>query len=261
MQHTSDLYKRIISGPFVVETRLAIGDEGLLTDEYGDVILLGDDAILVDTGGPDSAFDDELLVSVDKPEHIFSDGPEIGCAPSCEVDITMRKPVGDIPFMARLALYSRVRNETEISEWLPKGVYYADTDYMTKDYRSPVITIHGFDAMLLAEQDYPSSSMDWPARDIDILREIADFLGISVDPETVAMMNKGYPFPYPAGYSCREMVRFIGMAYAGSIIINESGDFRLIRLNGILKETSLLVDSNGDVIVLGTGENEVSILV
>lgn len=261
MQKTSELYKKIVSGPFVTETRLAIGEEGLLTDEYGDVILLGDDAILVDTGGPESAFDDDMLISIDKPESIFSDGPTIGRAPSQSVDISMRKPVGDIPFMARLALYSRVKNEAEISEWLPKGVFYADTDYMTKDYRTPTITISGFDAMLLAEQDYPSSAMDWPARDIDILKEIAAFLNIGVDPETVAMMDRGYTFPYPAGYSCREVVSYLGLAYAGSIIINESGDFRLIKLNGIPKETSLLVTEDGDVIVLGLGENEVSILV
>lgn len=261
MQKTSELYKKIVSGPFVTETRLAIGEEGLLTDEFGDVILLGDDAILVDTGGPDEAFDDDMLISFDKPEHIFKDGPAIGCAPSQEIDITMRKPVGDIPFMARLALYSRVKNEAEVSEWLPKGVFYADTDYMTKDYRVHTITIHGFDAMLLAEQDYPSSTMEWPAQDIDILKEIASFLNVNVDPETVSLMNKGYTFPYPAGYSCREMVQYIGMAYAGSIVISETGDFRLIKLNGIPKETSLMTTEDGDVIVLGLGENEVNILV
>lgn len=132
---------------------------------------------------------------------------------------------------------------------------------MTKDYRVHTITIHGFDAMLLAEQDYPSSTMEWPAQDIDILKEIASFLNINVDPETISLMNKGYTFPYPAGYSCREMVQYIGMAYAGSIVISETGDFRLIKLNGIPKETSLMTTEDGDVIVLGLGENEVSILV
>lgn len=241
MQNTSELYKKIVSGPFVVETRLAIGEEGLLTDEHGDVIFLGDDALLIDTGGPESAFDEDMIVSIDKPEHIFSDGPTLGCTPSQKVDITMRKPVIDAPFMARLALYSRVMNDSETSEWLPKGVFYADTDYVTKDYRTPTVTIRGFDAMLLAEQDYPSSTMAWPARDIDILKEIAAFLGICVDPETVAMMNRGYLFPYPAGYSCREVVGYLGMIYGGSIVISESGEFRLIKLNGIPKETSLMV--------------------
>lgn len=261
MQKTSELYEKIVSGPFVAETRLAIGDDGLLTDEFGDVILLGDDAILVDTGGPESAYDYDMLISIDKPENIFPDGPAIGFAPSQSVNISMRKPVEDIPFMARLALYSRVRNDTEVSEWLPKGVFWADTDYMTKDYRTPTITISGFDTMLLAEQDYPSSTMAWPARDIAILREIAAFLNIGVDPETVAMMDKGYTFPYPAGYSCREVVSYLGLSYAGNIIINESGDFRLIRLNGLPRETSLIVTEGGDVIILGSGENEVSILV
>lgn len=261
MQKTSELYKKIVSGPFVVDTRLAIGEEGLLTDEFGDVILLGDDALLVDTGGPEGAFDEDMLISIDKPEHIFKDGPAIGCAPSQTVDISMRKPVSDVPFMARLALYSRVRNETDVSEWLPKGVFYADTDYTTKDNRVSTIAIHGFDAMLLAEQDYPSSTMSWPARDIDILREIASFLGINVDPETVGMMDLGYTFPYPAGYSCREVIKYLAAAYTGNFVISETGDLRLIKLNGIPKETSIMVDENGDAIVLGLGENEVSILV
>lgn len=261
MQKTSDTYKRIISGPYQTETRLAIGESGVLTDEDGDTILFGGDAILIDTGGPDDGFDESMLISVETEQKVFQDGPQIGCAVAQEVDISMRKPVSDIPYMARLALYARVKNQEEVSEWLPQGVFYSDTDYSTKDNRVQTITIHGFDAMLFAEQDYPSSTMAWPARDVDILHEIAEFMGIGVDPDTIAMMDKGYTFPYPAGYSCREVIGYLGGAYGGCFVISENGDLRLIKLNGIPPETNLLVDEDGDVIIFGMDGNEVSILV
>ena len=123
------------------------------------------------------------------------------------------------------------------------------------------IQVHGFDGMLFAEQDYPSSTMAWSARDVDILREIAAFLAVGVDPETIILMDHGYTFPYPAGYSCREVLGYLGGAYAGSIILNESGDLRLVLLSGIPPETNLLTDEDGNVLVFGEGENEVSLLV
>lgn len=263
MQKTSEIYKRIISGPYETETRLAIGEAGVLTDETGDTILFGDTAILVDSGGPDDGYDEDMLISIEKTEHLFQDGPVIGAAASQEVDIEMLKPVGEIPFMARLAIYSRVKNASEVSEWLPQGVFYSDTEETPRDNRVQTIKIHGFDAMLaLAEQDYPSSTMDWPAKDVDILQEIAAFLGIDIDPETLEVMDKGYTFPYPAGYSCREVIGFLGGAYAGGFVISEVGDLRLIQLGAIPAETSFLVDEDGNAIVFGIGEeNEVVLLV
>lgn len=262
MQNTSDTYKRIISGPYQTETRLAVGEDGVLTDEYGDTIIFGfDDAILVDTGGPESGYGEDILISVDRPQKLYQDGPQIGCAVSQEIDITMLKPTSDIPYLARLAPWVRVRNQEEVSEWLPQGVFYSDTDHVTRDSRVQTIQIHGFDTMLFAEQDYPSSTIAWPARDVDIVREIAAFLGIGVDPETITLMDKGYTFPYPAGYSCREVLGYLSGAYAGCFIINETGNLRLVLLNGIPPETNLLTDEDGNILVLGDGENEVSLLV
>lgn len=262
MQQTSDAYKRIISGDHQVETSLAIGEAGVLTDENGDTIVFGfDDAILVDTGGPESGYGEDMLIAMDRPQKLYQDGPQIGCAISQEIDITMLKPTSDIPYLARLAPWVRVKNAEEVSEWIPQGVFYSDTDYISKDSRVDTIQIHGFDPMLFAEQDYPSSTMSWPARDVDILREIATFLGIGVDPETIQLMDKGYTFPYPAGYSCREVLGYLSGAYAGCFIINESGDLRLVLLNGIPPETNLLTDEDGNILVFGDGENEVSLLV
>ena len=53
----------------------------------------------------------------------------------------------------------------------------------------------------------------------------------------------------------------MGGAYAGSFILNESGDLRLVLLNGIPPETNLLTDEDGNVLIFGEGENEVSLIV
>lgn len=46
------------------------------------------------------------------------------------------------------------------------------------------LKIHGYDAILFAEQDYPADSkLTWPAKDIDVVREIAQGNGRDGRPE------------------------------------------------------------------------------
>ena len=53
MQQTSALYKELLAGDYTVETRVAIGESGLLVEKTGDHITFGGTRILVpmeDTG-------------------------------------------------------------------------------------------------------------------------------------------------------------------------------------------------------------------
>lgn len=260
MQQTSALYKEILaSDNHWFETTLVIGESGRLIDNIGDVITFGGTAILVDTGGPDSGFDETTLMSLQTSHAVFNQNvPVVGSAVSGEIDITMIEPAGNIPKMARLAPYVRVTDGVRVSEWLPKGVYFVDTRYTShNDNGLNVLTIHGYDAMLMFESDYPSDSENtYPLLDTDMVQHIADSINIGVDPRTFERMNRGYTFPLPVGYSSREVLGFIAASYGGNFIISDENQLLLIKLGDLPKETNYLIDAVGDAITFGEDRPE-----
>lgn len=278
MQQTSETYKRILAGKHWFENSVTIGDSGRLVTENGDLILFGEkpneiDTILVDTGGPESGFRENALYSVVTNHEFFTDGsPSVGDAVAGYVDIKMLAPY-NIPKKARIALYCRVVNGTEKSEWVPQGVYYIDTREQTYSGGRDILKIKGYDAMLLANVTYPSDESEekdgkprYPMLDTTMVKFIAKNMkidqnnkdGISVDPRTWDLMTAGYKFNLPANYSMREVLGMIAAAYAGNFIISPTGQLRLVRMFDMPKETRVLCTEDGYKIVFETlpnGEN------
>lgn len=232
MQQTSAIYQELLSAyqdgtPNVkFETRLAIGDV---------------------------SYDETLLASMTADYQIFSEeSPSVGNCVSSELDVEMLKPSSDLPPQARLTPYVRLTDGIRYSEWIQKGVFYIDTREKLEDGSSvEKIRIHAYDDMLKAEQDYPESSLAWPARDIDVVREIARFIGVPLDPRTEPIINRGYLIEYPAGYTCRDVLGYIAAAYAGCFVMSDLGELRVITIYGIPKETRYLINSSGDAITFG----------
>ena len=152
--------------------------------------------------------------------------------------------------MSRVVPYVRVCNSEKQSEWIQKGVYFIDKhSYSGED--NELMVIHGYDAMLFSEADYPSSEDEWPRKDIDVVRDIAKEMDVTVDPRTAEIMRNGYMVQYPADYSQREVLGFLAAMYAGSFVMSDTGELRLIQMNGIPKETSYLTDHAGFVLTFG----------
>lgn len=255
MQDTSALYNAIIAEDnHWFEVALAIGDRGLLIDERGNVLIFGDTAILVDTGGAETAFREDILMSLSTKHAVFNENyPVVGSAIAGEIDIAMINPIFTIPRMARLAPYVRVTDGVQHSEWLPKGIYYVDTRETSHNSNGlDIITIHGYDAMLMFEQNYPSdNSNSYPLLDTTMVQFIADSVGISVDPRTIERMDKQYSFSLPIGYSSREVLGIIAASYGGNFVMSDEGQLLLIRIGDLPKETNYLVTETGDIIVFG----------
>lgn len=260
MQQTSDTYKRILADSHWFENSVVVGDNGRLVDDDGGMILFGGDAILVDTGGPESGFREDKLFSVKTNQEFFSDGcPGVGSAVSGYVDIQMVAPY-NIPKKARISLYCRAANGTEVSGWIQQGVYFIDTREQTHTGRGyDVLKIKGYDAMLLAEITYPSDNAhDYPLLDKTMVQFIADSMkidpngrGIQVDPRTWEIMTAGYKFPLPVGYSMREVLCMIAAAYAGNFIISPTGELRLVSMFDLPPETRHLITEDGYKITFG----------
>ena len=140
------------------------------------------------------------------------------------------------------------------SEWVPQGVFYIDTREATANYDGiPVLTIHGYDAMLKTEQMYASNNTVGDAPDTQYVQAIADAIGVDVDPRTWEIM-RGYIIPFPLGYTMREILGFIAASYVGSFIMSDEGKLRLVSLLDLpdAPTESLLADDVGDVIIFGT---------
>lgn len=253
MQETTALYKELLAGEHRVETSLVIGEEGRLINEQLFTITFGGTAILVNRGGGDSGFTETRLKSLSTAHSLFSENtPSVGNCIAGEISITMIKPTADVPRMAQLVPYQRLTDGTQTSEWVQKGVYYVDTREIEDDNKGNVyLTMHGYDAMLKTEQDFPNNSVSFPAPDTDIVQAIADAIGVEVDLRTWDVMTAGYSVPYLGTYTCREVLGYLGAMYAGNFIINDVGQLRLIPINSMPKEARYLIENLGYAIVFG----------
>lgn len=253
MQKTSQLYRELLSQGAAIEKRLVIGSRGVLINKRGDAITVGGVRILVSSGGPESGYGEGIIERVEITGRVFPDGqgPAIGATEAGEIAVTMYPTAAEIPRQARLAPYIRLTDGEKHSEWLPQGVYYLDTREEENPDGLKRLKIHGYDAMLRGEQGYPDSKLDWPATDKAVVAEIAGAMDVGVDSRTWEAMDGGYKIPLPTGYSCREVLGYIGSMYAGNWIMSDQGTLLLVPLGGLPKETRLLVDKKRDYITVG----------
>lgn len=232
MQSTSALYKTIVADPnHWIENRLVITGVG--------------------------TFAETQLFSVETTGNTVENKPQVGHAVSGEVNIKMVNPSATIPRMAELKPQYRavrINNGTqETSEWLAKGVYYIDTRSISQGASEEVLTMHGYDAMLKGEQDYPSSGHDWPYIDKSVVAEIASAIGVSVDARTNEYLTAGYMIGLPLGYTIREVLSQIAGAYGGNFIISNEGKLLFVPLYGFDPSIigNYLADENGNALVFG----------
>lgn len=222
MQPVSDLYQSLYSQEHIKEAKLTIDGE-----DYGY----------------------DKLVSIETSGAVFGDdAPVMGLAIARKIDAVLLTESSIIPRMAELKPYIRLRAGTTVSEWIPKGTFYIDT---REEQPNGYLHIQGFDAMLKAETAYQDSNLSWPAKDIDVVSEIAERIGSSVDSRTRLLMNQQFRIPLTPQYTMREVLKGIAGIYGGSFLINDSGNLQLICLWDRAPETFYLTNEDGDYILVG----------
>lgn len=194
--------------------------------------------------------DETKLTSMRTVRGIFSgSSPAVGCCVSGEIDVSMLDPGETIPRMAKLEPFVRAVNDTEQSEWLPKGVFYIDT---RETDQNGVISIHGYDDMLKTEADFPYGTIaEWPSTDAAVVQAVAAQIGAGIDSRTWDIITEDYTVQLPSGYTSREVLGYVGAMYAGCWIMTDEGKLRLITLNGLPEETNYLVDESGNLLSFG----------
>lgn len=163
-------------------------------------------------------------------------------------------PQGTIPRQAKIEVYMRLRLDEQVSEWIPKGVFFFST--RKTDRVTGVLSVHGYDAMLKAEETWLDSSYDaetWPMPVLTAVNDIAARMGVAVDSRT--QLNESFPVQYPVDdegdMTMREALGRIAVANAGNWIITDEGKLLLVGLNSMPAESNYLITETGSAITFG----------
>ena len=235
MRQTSALYKTLLADPgHIKQSRLIIG--GVVYDESQIVTLSTNEAL----------FAEDML--------------SVGGAIAREIDFSAFLD-DSVPRRAQIIHEVRLITSTQASEWLKKGVYYIST--RSKDPLTGVTTVHGFDAMMAAEQEWkPAQTDKFPMSMKEAVEKTAAILHLALDPRNVYKTGEDYKVGYPVadgnaseeeqvkGLSIRQVWRWIAGAMGANFIINDLGELRLVPVNDATS-TAYLADENGDAVTFG----------
>lgn len=228
MHTVSDLWRQILADPaHAVEAKLKIAGV-----EYGEDQIVRKSLMVY--GGLYSTF-----------------GIGNCCARQIEFEIY---PQGTIPRQAQIDVYVRLVLGEQVSEWIPKGVFFFST--RKTDRVTGVLSVHGYDAMLKAEETWLDSSYDaktWPMPAATAVADIAARMGVAVDSRTV--LDAAFPMQYPVDdkgdMTMREALGRIAVANAGNWTITDEGKLLLVGLNSMPAETHYLITETGRAITFG----------
>ena len=148
---------------------------------------------------------------------------------------------------AEIRRYVRLVNGDTVSEWIQKGVFYANRRVSEDGYWK----VEAFDAMRKAEIVWkPDQALTFPLPMPSAVSEFSRILGVDVDSRTV--LNGSYTIDYPANdYTIRDELCYIAAAHGGNWIITDKGELRLVPLLSTPDETNYLVTQKGKAIEIG----------
>ena len=182
-------------------------------------------------------------------EHTYSNGifEDFGFGNAYTASLTLSLFTDDVPRAATIKRYIRLRNGTQVSEWLPKGTFFTNTRSDDDGYW----TIEAYDSMRKAEVVWtPDQSLEFPLSMPAAAAEFARILGIELDSRTV--LNANYTIDYPANdYTIRNELCFIAAAHGGNWIITDENKLYLVPLLSAPAETNYLVEEYGGAITFG----------
>ena len=199
-------------------------------------------------------YNEDHIVSLSTDGGAFASvGQEIGNCVSRQIDLSLLNP-GTIPKRAEIRPYFRLVLDDQQSEWLPKGVFYISTRGIDK--RTGALTIHGYDAMRKAGDTWITSDYDyenWPMSEADAVADIAQRMGVEVDPRTEldGLFPVDYPVDENGDMAMEDILCGIAAINCGNWIMSDEGKLWLIRFGGQPEETNYLVEEHGDVILFG----------
>ena len=172
---------------------------------------------------------------------------KFGIGNAATAKLTLKLYTDNVPRAATIKRFIRLRNGSQVSEWLPKGVFFTNR----RSEEDGQCTIEAFDAMRKAEWVWtPDQYLVFPMTAPNAVKEIARIMQVQIDPRT--QLNPACTIDYPANdYTLRDELRFIAAAHGGNWIVTDEGKLLLVPLLSAPPETNYLVTEYGDPITFG----------
>ena len=169
---------------------------------------------------------------------------EFGIGNAATAKLTLKLYADSVPRAATIRRYVRLKNGSQATEWLPKGVFFTNR----RSEEDGQWTVEAFDAMRKAERVWtPDQSLTFPMTAPNAVAEIARIMQVQVDPRT--QLDPSYTIDYPANdYTLRDELRFIAAAHAGNWVVTGEGKLLLVPLLSAPPETFYLVTEYGEPI-------------
>ena len=161
--------------------------------------------------------------------------------------LTLKLYTDSVPRAATIKRFVRLRNKSQVSEWLPKGVFFINR----RSVEDGCWTVEAFDAMRKAEQSWsPDQRLVFPLSLPAAARALAQAIGTELDSRSV--LNEAFSMDYPAsGLTIRDVLRSIAAVHGGNWSVTGDGKLLLVSLNSAPEETNFLITEYGEAITFG----------
>lgn len=186
---------------------------------------IGELLVTID-GKPYAAQD---IVSCEIERNLLENTAEVGNATAAV--LTLEISQGEtIPKRAKVVVQYRLMLDDARTDYIPKGTYWINT--REKDGRYLKLTC--YDAMLMAQQDYLSdvTADDWPQQETACAAEIAQRMGVEIDPRSQIGTGDSHQVSMPVGRTMREVLEQIAAANGGNWCITPAGKLLLVPFAG-----------------------------
>ena len=153
---------------------------------------------------------------------------------------------------AEVTVMARIKDRTATSEWKKFGVFYIDQQPYNPC--TGLVEITAYDALKRAEQIYDTSDDSqffWPAKFYEVVEDVAEIIGVGIDPRVRIPEGLEYYVPNPAtnGYSILDVLSGMAVCLGGNWIMTDEGLLRLIPLVGLTDYRFRVIDALGYGIV------------
>lgn len=183
--------------------------------------------LLVTIDGKQYAAQD--IVSCEIERNLLENTAEVGNATAAVLTLEISQGEA-IPKRAKVVVHYRLMLDDARTDYIPKGTYWINT--REKDGRYLKLTC--YDAMLMAQQDYLGdvTADDWPQQETACVTEIAQRIGVEIDPRTQIGTGDNHQVSMPVGRTMREVLEQIAAANGGNWCITPAGKLLLVPFAG-----------------------------
>lgn len=183
--------------------------------------------LLVTIDGKQYAAQD--IVSCEIERNLLENTAEVGNATAAVLTLEINQ--GEtIPKRAKVVVQYRLMLDDARTDYIPKGTYWINTREKDGHY----LKLTCYDAMLMAQQDYLGdvTADDWPQQETACVTEIAQRIGVEIDPRTQIGTGDNHQVSMPVGRTMREVLEQIAAANGGNWCITPAGKLLLVPFAG-----------------------------